>query len=130
VLARVPDAVLVVLIAWLVCETVGALAARRSAAGMRVGPAFAASVRQLAGPRGLATLGVTSAVLLGIWIPFLLAAGSAWEHLRGYLLDGAEAIPLAAALVLLVATWILGLAVAGAGLAWRATAWTAEVTPA
>jgi len=59
----------------------------------------------------------------------VLAAGRAWEHLRGYLLDGADTVQLWAALTLLVATWVLGLAVLGAGLAWRATAWTAEVTP-
>ena len=59
----------------------------------------------------------------------MLAAGRAWEHLRGYLLDGADVVQLGAALVLLVATWVLGLAILGAGLAWRGTAWTAEVAP-
>jgi hypothetical protein len=32
-------------------------------------------------------------------------------------------------LLLLATTWVLGLAVIGAALAWRATAWTAEVRP-
>jgi hypothetical protein len=36
-------------------------------------------------------------------------------------------VSIVAALVLLVATWILGLAILGAALAWRALAWTAEV---
>lgn len=127
VLERAPDAVVIVVVAWLAGEAVGSLAARRSAAGMRATPALIASARQLLGPRGLATLAVTSAVLIGLWLPFLLATQRAWEHLRAYLLDGADAIHLGAALVLLSATWVLGLAVAGAGLAWRATAWTAEI---
>jgi len=33
------------------------------------------------------------------------------------------------ALLVLVAAWILGLAILGAALAWRAAAWTAEVAP-
>jgi hypothetical protein len=130
VFARVPDVAIVVFLAWLAGETVGSLAARRAAAGMAPVVALATSVRQVGSPRGLATVALTSAVIAGLVLPFALAANRAWEHLRGYLLDGAEQVQLWAALVLLVATWILGLAVIGAGLAWRATAWTAEVDPA
>jgi hypothetical protein len=127
VLGRVPDVMILLVLAWLVGETVGSLAARRVAAGTRTVPALLASVRQVVGPRGLATLAATSLVLLALVVPFELAVGRAWDHLRGYLLDGADAVHLWAALVLLVATWVLGLAIVGAGLAWRATAWTAEV---
>lgn len=130
VLGRVPDVLILVLVAWLLGETAGALAARRTAAGMRALPALLASVRQVLGLRGLATLAVTSTVVLGLLVPFELVVGRAWEHLRGYLLDGADAVQLWAALVLLVATWVLGLAIIGAGLAWRAAAWTAETRPA
>jgi len=38
-------------------------------------------------------------------------------------------VSLAAALLLLVTTWVLALAVLGAALAWRATAWTIEAAP-
>lgn len=130
VLGRVPDVVILVVVAWLVGEAVGSLAARRAAAGMRAMPALLASARQVVGLRGLATLAVTSVVLVALLVPFQLAVGGAWEHLRGYLLDGADAVQLWAALVLLVATWVLGLAIVGAGLAWRATAWTAETQSA
>lgn len=130
ILVRVPDVVLVVGLAWLIGETVGALAARRAASGTRATTALAASVRQLLSLRGLATLVLTSAVLSGLLITFVLGASRAWDHLRGYLLDGAEPVQLGAALVLLVATWVLGLSILGAGLAWRATAWTGEVNPA
>lgn len=127
VLGRVPDVVILLVLAWLAGEAVGSLAARRVAAGTPTVPALLGSARQVVSPRGLATLTTTSLVLLALVIPFELAVGRAWDHLRGYLLDGADAVQLWAALVLLVATWVLGLAIVGAGLAWRAAAWTAEV---
>jgi hypothetical protein len=127
VFERAPDALVLVVVAWLAGEAIGSLAARRSAVGMAATPALIASARQLFGPRGLATLALTSAVLVVLWLPFLLATQRAWAHLRADLLDGADAVQLSASLILLSATWVLGLAVAGAGLAWRATAWTAEV---
>lgn len=127
ILADVPDVVIVVIVAWLVGETVGSLAARRASSGMRVTRALGSSIRQLVSPRGLATLVLTSAVIAGLAVPFMLVASRAWEHLRGYLLDGATTVQLGAAVVLLVASWILGLAILGAGLAWRANAWTSEV---
>jgi hypothetical protein len=129
VVGRVPDAILLVLAAWLVGEVVGGLAARRAAAGMTDRAALVASVRQLLSPRGLATFAVTTGLLLVTVLPFVLAAGRAWEHARSYLLVGADPVQLVAAVVALVATWVLGLAIVGAALAWRATAWTAETRP-
>jgi hypothetical protein len=126
VLGRVPEVVALLLVAWLVGEAAGSLAARRAAGGATATAALRAAVRQVVAPRGLATLGLTSVVLLGLLVPFGLAASWTWEHLRAYLLEGADAVPLAAALVLFVGTWLLGLVVVGAGLAWRATAWTVE----
>jgi hypothetical protein len=127
VLARAPDAVLVVVGAWIAGETVGALAARRAWAGAPAARALLESYRQLLDRRGVATLALTDSVLVALWLPFVLAAERAWEHVRGLLLQGADTMQLAAALVLLAATWVLGLAIVGAALAWRATAWTAEV---
>lgn len=129
VVGRVPDAILVVLVAWLAGEVVGGLAARRAAAGMTDGAALRGSVRQLLAPRGLATLAVTTTLLVATALPFLLAAGRAWGHARSYLLVGVDPVQLVAAVVVLVATWVLGLAIVGAALAWRATAWTAETPP-
>jgi hypothetical protein len=128
VFVRAPEAVAVVVLAWLVGETVGALAVRRAAAGAPIRRALLGSIRQLVHPRGLATLVVTSAVLVAIGVPFLLALGRTWEHVRTYVLEQVDIVPLGAALVLLVGTWILGLSVLGAGLAWRASAWTVEAT--
>lgn len=126
VLDRAPDAVAIVALTWLVGETVGPLAARRAAAGATTGRALLRSVRQLASLRGLATLLVTSAVVVGIGIPFLLALGRTWDHVRVYLFEQVGVVPLGAALVLLVGTWVMGLSILGAGLAWRASAWTVE----
>jgi hypothetical protein len=123
---RAPDAIVIVVLTWLVGETVGSLAARRAAAGETIGAALRRSVGQLVRPRGLATLGVTSVALLAIGLPFLLALGRTWEHVRTYVLEQVDIVPLTAGLVLLVGTWILGLSVLGAGLAWRASAWTVE----
>jgi hypothetical protein len=129
VIARVPDALVVVLVAWLVGEAVGGLATRRAAAGLGTRAALVGAVGQLLSPRGLATFAATSAVLLAVGIPFGLAAQRAWEHVRSYLLMGVDPLPLGAAIVVLVATWVLGLSIIGAALAWRATAWTAETRP-
>lgn len=128
VIGRVPDAVALVGVTWLLGEVVGGLAARRVAAGLGTRAAFIGSLRQVFAPRGLATFAATTAVLLATAIPFGLAAERAWEHVRSYLLFGVDPVQLTSAIVVLVATWVLGLAIVGAALAWRATAWTAEVT--
>ena len=124
VLSRAPEAAVLVVATWLAGETIGGLAARRHAAGETVGRAIKGSLRQVASVRGGGTLLVTNAVLLAVAVPFLAATGRAWEHMRAYLLEGATSASLSAALLLFVTTWLLGLAVLGVALAWRATAWT------
>ena len=128
VISRVPDAIAAVTVAWLFGEVVGGLATRRASAGLGTRAAFLGSLRQVLAPRGLATFAATTAALVATALPFALAAGRAWEHVRSYLLFGVDPIQLTSAIVVLVATWVLGLAIVGAALAWRATAWTAEVT--
>jgi hypothetical protein len=131
VVARAPDALVFLTATWLVAETVGSLAARRAAAGTGLRESLWRSARQLATRRGLATLGVTTTVVAGALAPFLLAAGRAWEHLRNVLAGApGDLVQVGAALLVLVAVWILGLALLGAALAWRAAAWTIEVAPA
>jgi hypothetical protein len=129
VLLRAPDAVAFVIVAWLVGEAVGGLAARRGAAGAGIGDALLGSVRRVFDRRGLPTLLVTSAVLLVFAIPFAIAVGRAWGHVIGALGQGVGPIQTGAALLLLVSTWVLGLALLGAVLAWRATAWTVLASP-
>jgi hypothetical protein len=127
--ARTPDAIVLAVATWLVGETVGSLAARRSAAGEAFRTALGGSVRQLFGARGLATLALTNLAIGAALGPFLFVAARAWEHVRDLLLVGAHPALVGAALLVLVATWILGLAITGAVLAWRTAAWTAEVVP-
>jgi hypothetical protein len=129
VLLRAPDAVALVVVAWLVGETVGAVAARRRAAGLQIREALVGSARRAVDRRGAPTLLLTTAVLLGFAIAFTLAVGRAWEHVIAALGQGAGAVQTGAALLLLVSTWVLGLALLGAALAWRSTAWTMLASP-
>jgi hypothetical protein len=129
VIARAPDSIVIAVVAWLLGEAIGGLAARRSAVGETAGRALRGAVRDLLARRGVATFVVTDLVVLGVVVLLVSVVGRAVEHARVYLLGGADPVSLAAALLLLVATWILGLAVLGAALAWRATAWTIEAAP-
>lgn len=129
VLFRAPDAILIAGLAWLVGEAVGGLAARRAADGEAVGQSVRGAIRDLVRRRGVATFVVTDAVVVAVVLLLLVVVGRAAEHVRGYLFGGANDLSLAAALLLLVTTWVLALAVLGAALAWRATAWTIEATP-
>ncbi len=129
IVERAPDALLAVGVTWLAGEAIGPLAARRAAAGASVRDALWRSTRQLLGTRGLATLSVTTLGAVAALAPFLIVAGRSWAHLRDTLFEGAHPVLVGAALLVLVATWILGLATTGAALAWRTAAWTSEVAP-
>lgn len=129
ILANAPDAPLAVGTTWLLGESVGGLAARRVAAGEPVAAALGRSIRQVASPTGLATLAATTLALVALLVPYLLAVATAWQNVRAGLLDGVDPVLTLAALVLMVSTWVLGLALLGALLAWRATAWTVQVAP-
>ena len=128
-LARAPDAPLAVGITWLLGEAVGGLTARRVAAGEPVGGAFGRSLRQIISVRGLATLAATTAAIVALLVPYLLAVTTAWENVRVALFDEVGAGLTITAIVLMVSTWVLGLALLGALLCWRATAWTLQVGP-
>ena len=130
IVQRAPDAAIAVAATWLAGEAVGALAARRAAGGASFRDALARSARQVAERRGLATLVITTFAVAAVLVPFLLLAARSWGHLRDVMLQGAHPVLIGAALLVLVATWILGLAITGAVLAWRTAAWTAEVAPA
>ncbi len=129
IVERAPDGVVVLAATWLAGEAIGSLAARRAAAGASFGDALWRSSRQVFGKRGLATLAVTTLAVAAVVAPFLLVAAPAWQHLRELILEQAHPVLVGAALLVLVATWILGLATTGAALAWRTAAWTAEVAP-
>jgi hypothetical protein len=123
---RAPDAIVVLIGAWLVGEGLGGLAVRRVAFGAGVAAALGGGLRRLARPSGLATLVATNIGVAAALLPLWLASSRAWDQARIMLVDAAPPPVLVAALLLLVAVWSLGLALLGAGLAWRAAAWTVE----
>lgn len=129
ILANAPDVPVAVGITWLLGEAVGGLAARRSCAGEPVAAALGRSIRQVVSPSGLATLATTTLALLALLVPYLLTVAASWQNVRAALLDGVGPVLTLAALFLMVSTWVLGLALLGALLAWRATAWTVQVGP-
>jgi hypothetical protein len=129
VLGQALDAPLAVGITWLLGETAGGLAAKRVAAGEPIPAALARSIRQVASPQGLATLAVTTAALLALAVPYVLAVSAGWGTVRVALYEGGDAVTTLASVLLLVGTWILGLALLAVLLAWRATAWTVQIAP-
>jgi hypothetical protein len=129
VLARAPDAVLLVGVVWLIGEAIGGLAARRAAEGEAVGRSMRGAIRDMLHRRGAATFVVTDAAVVGAVLLLIAVVGRAADHVRAYLFDRVDDVSLAAALLLLVTTWGLALALLGAALAWRSTAWTIEVAP-
>jgi hypothetical protein len=129
VLARAPDAIVVATVAWLVGEALGGIAARRLAESEGLRRSLRGALGDLLRLRGVATFVVTDAAVIAAALLLIAVVGRAAEHLRAYLLDRADDVSLAAALFLLVTTWVLALAVLGATLAWRATAWTSEAAP-
>jgi hypothetical protein len=129
VVGRAPDAFVILAIVWLLGEAIGGLAARRAAEGETVAQAMRGAIRDLLHRRGAATFIVTDAVVVGVVLLLISVVGRAAEHVRSYLFDRVDDVSLAAALLLLVTTWVLALAVLGAALAWRSTAWTVEAAP-
>lgn len=129
VLAQAPDALFALGVTWLVGEAVGGLTTRRVAAGEPVAGAFGRSIRQVASPRGLATLAATTAALAALLVPYLLTVATAWGNVRVALSDDVGSLLTLTALVLMVSTWVLGLVLLAALLCWRATAWTVQVAP-
>lgn len=123
---RAPDAIGLLIAAWLAGEAIGGLALRRVALGDSAAHALIGGARRLVAPSGLATLAVTSLGVAVSLLPLGLVAARAWDQARVLLIDSAPAPLLLASLLLLVLTWALGLAVLAVGLAWRAAAWTTE----
>jgi hypothetical protein len=129
VLADVPDAIGVVVLAWLLGEIAGGLAVRHlvldgTSGLVAVREGWLDIVR-----RPLPTLAVglatDAAVALAV-VPSILAANVVWGWVRLVLLGRSGPIDVAVALVLLVALWLGGLVVTAAATTWRSVAWTAE----
>jgi hypothetical protein len=127
VLERTPVALVAVFVAWAIAEAIGGLALRSYVtADASVPRALRLGLRNLLRPTGLATLVLTNVVILGIAAALGLLTSAAWADVRDQPLDGAWGPQQAAALVVFVIAWSVGLWVLGVGLAWRARAWTAQ----
>jgi len=127
-----PEAVILLVVAWVLAEAVGGLALRdllRGASGSEddVRPsrwAVVHGIRDLATPRGLATLLVVDVGVIVVALPGWLATQHAWDQLRILLSGGAEATDLAIGLGLFVGVAFGGALLLAVALAWRSTAWT------
>jgi hypothetical protein len=130
IVAGAPDAFVALLLAWLLAEVVGAIAARsvvsarsgvREAVGFAIGRVRRRPVRML-------TLGVaTSAALVIVLGTTGLAAGATWNALGIELAIG-DPSPLTTLLLLLfVGLFVGGLVLIGLTCAWRNAVWTVEV---
>jgi hypothetical protein len=125
-----PDAVAVVVGAWLVGEMVGAIAARRVILlGEPVPSALGrAAIRLVRHPlRGVVLAAVPLAALLFVLLGVGLAAAAAWDALRAALSFGNDAFAVLALLLTLVALFSGGLLLIGVISAWRAGVWTVDL---
>lgn len=124
-----PDAIAVILVAWLVGETIGSIAARRVVLGGDGVPAAmgGAILRLVRHPLRVLVLAlVPLGALLAVLVPSAAAAATAWDALRDSLASGngsAEAAVLLAVFLVLWSGGVLLLAVIGA---WRSAAWTVD----
>lgn len=125
-----PDAVAVVLGAWLLGETVGAIAARRVILlGERVPTALGrATGRLLRHPLRSAVLAAVPTVPLVLVLVAVGLAGSAtWDALQAALSFGNDRLAILALLVMFIVLFGGGLLLVGVIAAWRAAAWTVEL---
>jgi hypothetical protein len=131
VLRGSPEVVVAVVLAWMLAEIVGAVAARRITLGHeRVGQALAGAVSVVVRRPllSLARFVIPTAALLLILLPAAVAASSAWGVAGTVLGDTTEPLPLLLAVVAFVGLWVVGLVLVAVVCAWRSAIWTvAEV---
>jgi hypothetical protein len=130
VVRETPEAIVALVVAWLVGEIVAALGARSVVLhGDGVGAALRWSVvHGVRHPiRALVLALVPLAGLAVVAIPSAFGVATAWRALRGTLATGGGAPIGIGVLLLFVALWLGGLVLIAAMSAWRSAAWTAEV---
>ena len=130
VIAGSPIAALVVVVAWLLAEVVGGLAARRIALdGSSVAGALGAAAGQVARDPGstLLALGLSIGGTLAVLVPAVVVVGAAWDHARVALVDATDGATVLLSTLVLVVAWAACLGVAGIAAAWRSALWTVEL---
>jgi len=133
VLQGTPEVIAAIVLAWMVGEMVGAVAARRIVlAGDGVRRALVAAVaRCLRHPlSALARFWIPTVVLAVVLLPSAIAASSAWSAAAATLDVLDDPLRAMISVVALVFLWVVGLLLVGVVCAWRAAVWTiAEVRP-
>jgi len=128
-----PEAVIALVVAWVLAEAAGGLALRDlllpgaggGAAGRPARRSIVRGIRDLASPRGIATLLAVDLGVFVVVVPGWLATRHAWDQLRILLSGGAEVVDLAVGLGLFIGVAFGGVLLLAVALAWRSTAWTA-----
>lgn len=127
VAASVPDAIGLLLIAWLLGEALGGLAARGVVLeGRPVGRAIGGAIASLALhpiSTGIALV-TTTVTVVALVAPPILASALAWGELRRELLGQADLVMVLAATLAFAALWLAGLVAAGLATTIRSSIWT------
>jgi hypothetical protein len=127
VLAGAPEVTAALLVAWIVGEVIGGLAARRIVLD---GSGVAQALRDAARAAVRHPLGVSSGFLVPlaglvlVLLPSTLAASVAWSAVRVAMRSPAELVVGTLAVVLFVSLWIVGLLLVAVTAAWRAAVWS------
>jgi hypothetical protein len=129
VVRDVPAALALLLAAWLLGETAGAIAARSivlddRSVGHALLDAIRLTVRRPITTVATALLGLVVAVAMTA--PALIASSVIWSEVRIALVVGTDLVTILAGTVLLVGAWTAGLVLTAAAAAWRSAAWTVE----
>jgi hypothetical protein len=122
-----PEAVAVLVIAWLVTGMVGSVAARYVVlAGAGVGSALRRALGWLGRHpiRALVAEVVPLVCLVAVLVPAVAAATASWDAVGAALAGGAGPVAGIGLLLLFVALWLGGVTLVAAMAAWRAAAWT------
>ncbi|HEX8025167.1 MAG TPA: hypothetical protein VF484_03080 [Candidatus Limnocylindrales bacterium] len=130
VVSQTPLQIAALAIAVVVAEAVGGLALRAelldpAVAIAGVPRALARGIRRFLRPVSLATVVVTTGVVLVVGLPGAVATGRAWGQVRLLFTTPSDAASLAIVLVLFVAVAMGWLTLVGVALAWRSAVWTA-----
>lgn len=124
-----PEAIAWIVLAWILAEIVGALAARRIVlAGDGVIAALGGSVRQIVRSPFNAVVAfiVPLAVLVGVLVPSAVASVASWDTVRATIANDAGPAAVVAWMIVFVGLWVGGLVLIGMACAWRSAVWTLE----
>lgn len=127
VIRAAPEVVVAIVVAWMVGEILGGLAARRIAIdGAGTGRALRAAASD--------AIRHPLAVLLDFWVPVValvlvaipsaVAASATWGLVRLAMRSPGEAAVATLAVILFIALWLIGLVLIAVTVAWRAAVWS------